>query len=93
MIRENNKSSTFTMAHNKFSDWTPEEKKKILGGNPKAKPRPPTKKHAHQKEKLEAFWIFGDCEPGQYKNWLLGCRECDAACQFCSGKFFGGSDC
>jgi Cathepsin propeptide inhibitor domain (I29) len=34
---------TFTMAHNKFSDWTPEEKKKHLGfkhANPNPVPAP-----------------------------------------------------
>lgn len=27
-------TSNFTMAHNKYSDWTPEEKKKLLGALP-----------------------------------------------------------
>jgi hypothetical protein len=68
------------MAHNKFSDWTPEEKKKILGGKPRVtKPTSPTKSF-NKKEKLDAFWIFASCEANQYKNWLLGCKDCDSAC-------------
>jgi hypothetical protein len=68
------------MTHNKFSDWTPEEKKKILGGNPRRAKPTGQKKTSHKKEKLDSFWIFGSCEANQYKNWLLGCRDCDAAC-------------
>jgi len=80
------------MAHNKFSDWTPEEKKKVLGVAPPPKPSAPEKKE-HKKQNLEAFWIFGDCEANQYKHWLLGCRDCEVTCKICEGKFFGGSDC
>jgi hypothetical protein len=73
-------ATTFTMEHNRFSDWTPEEKKKILGGKPRVPPTTPVKKQSHKKEKLDAFWIFAECEPNQYKSWLMGCRDCDVGC-------------
>jgi hypothetical protein len=81
------------LAHNKFSDWTPEEKKKVLGVPPLPKRSAPEKKKVHKKQKLDAFWIFGSCEAQQYKSWLMGCRDCDVECNICEAKFFGGSDC
>ena len=49
--------SSFTMAHNKFSDWTPEEKDRISGAAPLPRPSAPEKK-VHEKAKLEGCDIW-----------------------------------
>ena len=72
------------MRHNKFSDWTDQERKSILGLRKEDerfiyKP--------HHEAKLGAFWIFGSCDEGEYKSWL-GCKPCDTGCGSCSGGLF-----
>ena len=82
-------TSTFTMAHNKFSDWTEQEKSMRLGKKNRRE-----RKFHNQKELLESWWIFGECSPRQYKS-IKGCEDCDPGCKMCSAKFFGfmGSVC
>ena len=42
----------------------------------------------------DSWWIFGQCDPGQYKGFY-GCEDCSVGCKTCSGKFLGfmGSTC
>jgi hypothetical protein len=58
----------FTMAHNKFSDMTPQEKNKMLGLRKQQKKTEIIADHSYEEEsnhqKLEAFWIFGSCPTG-----------------------------
>ena len=87
------KNESYTLSHNKFSDWTPEERQKLLGLNLKSLPKKQPAKRNHPDKNLEAFWIFGKCEPKQYKHWLLGCRDCQEGCDECEGRFIGRSKC
>jgi hypothetical protein len=86
-------ADSFTMGHNKFSDWTPEENKRILGYKSKRQIATPAPGDRHPHEALDAWWIFGTCDSGMYKNWFWGCENCAAGCKECSGYFFGGSAC
>jgi hypothetical protein len=87
------KDKPYSLAHNKFSDWTADEKQKLLGFKPYKTSKKQVHPRRHSDSNLEAFWIFGSCEPGQYKHWLLGCRDCATGCDVCSGRFIGGSKC
>jgi Cathepsin propeptide inhibitor domain (I29) len=86
-------ADSFTMGHNKFSDWTPEEFQRLLSYKSKSPKISPVHRYRHPHEALDAWWIFGTCDSGMYKNWFWGCCDCPSGCKECSGYFFGGSAC
>ena len=75
--------SSFAMSHNKFSDLSEVEKKRLLGRkNPRAADTTPANHH-----RLE-----GSCKVGEYRR-VFWCVACDIKCKSCTGKFLFGSTC
>ena len=76
--------SSFTLSHNKFSDLSEIEKKRLLG---RKNPKPAANTSISNPHRLEGF-----CPVGEYRR-MFWCVNCDIKCKICSGKFLFGSSC
>lgn len=92
----------FTMAHNKFSDWTSEEKQAYLKLNTKGllQNGGQTNEHATLTHALRSVldgdfygleYDIGDegsCDAGFYYDWRTNtCRECREGCVECESRY------